>query len=100
MNSISKVALKKLREIFLDENVTFYMKDINIVTVNEEGQEIKISAMSEGYVIDLDSCYFYVGLPDGTIMRTIPHESVAMTEIAFVGGQLTDEDVPLDEDVH
>lgn len=98
---LSKSALKKLKEIFVDEMVTFYLRDLNVVSVNEENQEVKISAMSDGYVIDVDSNYYYVGLTDGTITRTIPHDTIAMTELTFAGGQLIDEDMPTnDDEVH
>lgn len=79
--SISAKALPKLRELFLDEFITIYLKDMNVVTVSEEGSEMKISAMTDGYCIDIDCDFFYLGLSDGTITRTVNHEIAQMVEL-------------------
>ena len=98
---ISKIALRKLRDIYLDEQITIYLRDMNIVTVNEQQGEVKISPMVEGLVIDIDQDYYYLGLPDGSILKTIPHATVGLVEITFQGGQLTDADLPTsDEEIH
>lgn len=95
---ISKNAVRKLIEIYLDENITIYLRDMNIVTVNESQGEVKISPMIEGLVIDIDQDFFYLGLPDGSIMKTVPHETVGLIEMAFTGGDLIDMDMPTNED--
>jgi hypothetical protein len=95
---ISKVAVKKLRDLYLDQMVTIYLKDMNVVTVDENSQEIGITAMRQGYVLDICQNYFYLGLPDGTITTTIAHELAQMVEIEFAGSELFDTDMPSSED--
>ena len=98
--AITAAAARRLREIYLDQQVVVYLRDMNVVTVNEEHGEMKISAMAEGYVIDIDTNFVYLGLPDGTITRTINHDLAQMIEIAF-GGELLDMDFATsDEDIH
>lgn len=80
--------------------VSIFLKDMNIVTVNEDAQEIKISMAVEGYVINIDSDFFYLGLPDGSITKSIPHTSVGLVEIQF-SGTMMDGDIPMrDEDIN
>lgn len=100
--SISAKALKKLRNNFLDEEVIIYLKDMNVVTVNEEGQEISISAMTQAYIVDIDEDYIYTGLPDGTVTRVISHAIGPMIEISFPADeQMMGIDMPTDEsEVH
>lgn len=98
---ISKIALRKLREIYLDENITIYLRDMNIVTVNEQQGEVKISPMIEGYVVDIDQDFYYLGLPDGSVIKTVPHDTTGLVEITFAGGEMLDLDMPApDEDIH
>ena len=99
--AITAKAAKKLRGVFLDEEVTIYLKDMNVVTVDENAGEMRISAMAQGYVIDIDEDFFYLGLPDGEITRTINHETAQMVEITFTPDAFMDQDlVGPDEDVH
>jgi hypothetical protein len=91
--SISKGAVQRLRETFLGEDVIFYLKDMNVVTVNDDGQEISIAAMTPGHVIDVDADFYYLGTPDGVITRTISHDVAQMVEIALEPGiELPSED--------
>ena len=83
---ISKQAVKKLREIYLSELVTVYLKDMNIVSTNEEGTQVNISPMLDGILID--------------ILRTIPHSTVGLIEISTTSGDLMDSDMVTDGDVH
>jgi len=94
--TISSKSVKKLKEQFLGQNVIVYLKDMNVVTVNEEGQELNITAMTEAHVVDIDQNYFYMGLPDGTITRIIQHEIAGMVELAF--DQDAEMQLPTDED--
>lgn len=99
--AIAAKAAKKLRSIFLDTEVTIYLRDMNVVTVDESQQEMKISAMAQGYVVDIDEEYYYLGLPDGTITRTIGHDLAQMVEIMFEASEFMDGDFPTqDEDIH
>jgi transposase len=93
-------AVRKLRRIFLDEEVTIYLRDVNVVTVDEEGQQVKVTAMAQGYVLDIDENFYYLGLPNGTITRTINHDIAQMVEILFEASEYMDSDIPLDEDIH
>lgn len=100
--SIKAKSVKRLQEAFLDEKVVIYLRGMNVVTVNEEGQSMEISAMTEGYIIDIDEDYYYLGNPDGEVTRTIGHDIAQMVELAF-----TEEDMIMqielpenDEDMH
>jgi hypothetical protein len=98
--AITLKAAKKLRAIFLDTDVTIYLKDMNVVTIDEQHGEMKITTMAQGYVIDIDENFYYLGLPNGEITRTISHETAQMVESLFVGEQM-DFDMPNpDEDIH
>ncbi len=97
---ISKTAARKLCQMYLDETLTVYLRDMNIVTVNQEQSEVKISPMVEGYVIDIDQDHIHLGLPDGSVLKSIPHSSVGLIEMSFVA-QMIDADMPTsDEEVH
>lgn len=102
MASISKGTAKRLREIWLDEIIIIYLKGMNVTTVNESGEEIKISAMCDGYVVDIDEEYFYLGLEDGTVMKTIHHDTIGIVELAdFGSNEFFNDNVPRpDEEVH
>lgn len=97
--SLSKTAVKRLLEAFIDEQVSIFLRDMNVVTVSEDQGEIKISMVIEGYVIDIDADMIYLGLPDGSVTRIVPHSSVGLMEIQFQGETL-DMDIPVDGDVH
>lgn len=98
--AITSKAAKKLRSIFLDEQVTIFLKDMNVVTIDENAQEMKITAMAQGYVVDIDEDFYYLGLPDGEITRIVSHELAQMVELMFAGSDIMDNDMPVDEDVH
>lgn len=99
--SITSKAVRKLKAFCLDEEVTIYLKDMNVVTVDETQGELKISAMAQGYVIDIDENFYYLGTPDGQVTRTISHDTAQMVELMFVGSEFMDEDMPSpDEDIH
>jgi hypothetical protein len=100
MMAITAKAAKKLRGVFLDEEVTIYLKDMNVVTVDEHAGEMRISAMAQGYVIDIDEDFYYLGLPDGEITRTVGHDTAQMVEILFVAQQMDEDMVGPDEDIH
>lgn len=95
---ISKNAVRKLREIYLDETITIYLREMSIVTVNESQGEVSMSPLIEGYFIDVDQDFIYLGVPDGTIFRTIPHATVGLMEITEIN-QFISEDMPTDEDI-
>jgi hypothetical protein len=93
---ISKASVTRLREIFLGQEVVVYLREMNVVTVNEEGQEISISAMTTGHVIEVDESFYYLGTPDGEVTRTISHDVAQMVEIAIQSG--LELDFPTEED--
>lgn len=97
MATISKTAAKKLFNIYVDEHINVFLRDMNVVTVNEEQGEVKISMVADGYCIDVDQDFIYLGLPDGTITKTISHNLGQFIEIAFSGGELLDNDFPTDD---
>ncbi len=83
MAGIFKDAAKTLREIYLDEEIVIYLKDMNVVAVNEEGHTMEVTAMTTGYCIDVDQNFFYLGTPDGAITRTISHDVAQMVELVM-----------------
>ena len=97
---ISKTAVHKLLEIWLDENIIIYLRDMNVVAVNEAQGEVKISAMIEGYVIDIDQDYFYLGSSSGEIVKTIPHLSVGLIEIGVEASLINSEAPSSEDEVH
>jgi hypothetical protein len=101
--SITLKTAKKLRGVFVDEEVVIYLKDMNVVTVDENQGEMKISAMIQGYVIDIDENFYYLGLPDGQITRTVSHETAQMVELLALNEAnefMGDGVVGPDEDIH
>lgn len=99
--AITPKSVKKLREIYLDEFVIIHLKDVNVVTVDENNNEVKIAGMIEGYVIDIDTNFYYLGLPDGSITKTIGHETAQIVEIQVQNNEFLMQDMPQpDEDVH
>jgi hypothetical protein len=97
---ISKLAAKRIFEIYVDEMVTVYLRDMNIISVAENQQEVKISPMVEGLVVDVDTEYIYLGMPDGSILKTIPHQSVGLIEITFVAELIDADMAQSDDEVH
>ncbi len=91
---ITKSAAKYLREIYVGEYVTLYLKDMNVITVNEDQQEVSITAMRQAIVVDVDQNFFYLGLPDGMITSTVAHELAQMVEIEFIDQGMMDQDMP------
>ncbi len=75
---------------------------MNVIAVNEAGGEMKVAAMTEGFCVDIDEDYFYLGTPDGAITRVIGHDVAQMVELAFNPDEIaiTMEMPGVDEDVH
>lgn len=99
--AITAKAAKKLRNIFLDTDVTVFLRDMNVVSVDENQQEVKISAMVQGYCIDIDENFYYLGTPDGEITKTVNHDIAQMVEVMYLVNDFLEQDlVGSDEDVH
>lgn len=82
--ALTSKSLKKLRELYLDELVTFYLKDLNVPLPTEDGQ-IQVTAMIAGIVLDIDEMYYYVGDPHtGQFCRTIEHSAAPIVELASI----------------
>lgn len=77
--------VKKLGEYFVGEICVFYLKDMHVPIPGEGGEPMQISAMTEGYVVDVDETYYYLGSDDGTVDKVITHNVIAMVEIAEMG---------------
>jgi len=74
--------IKKLKDIFLEELVVFYLKEMKVAAYDEENEELKISGMVEGYVIDIDEDFYYLGNEEHDFEKVISHNVIAMVEIA------------------
>ncbi len=79
---ISKKAAQKLIECFAGEVVVFYLKDMKIAAVSEDGEQMMFNGMIDGLVVDIDETFFYLGDDDGNINKTVRHDIIAITEIA------------------
>jgi hypothetical protein len=97
---ISRTAAKRIFEIYVDEIVTIYLRDMNVVSVNESQQEVKISPMIEGLLIDVDTEYIYLGLEDGSILRSIPHATVGLIELSTLMSMIDQEMPDVGDEVH
>jgi hypothetical protein len=98
---ISKKSAQRLVETYAGETVIFYLKDMKISTVNSEGSDLVINAMVDGFVVDVDEHYFYLGDSDGGVDKTISHEVIAITEIAKIDVNALYVEPPSDdEDIH
>jgi hypothetical protein len=98
---ISAKAVKNLKANFLNAELIIYLKDMNVVSPSPDGESIDVTAMIQGFCVDIDSDYIYLGLPTGEITRTIGHEVAAMIELAMPDEQFLDLDFPLnDDEVH
>lgn len=97
--SLSKASVKLLSESYLGQQVVVFLKDLNITTFDEEAGEARISMAIDGIVVEIDADFLHLGLPDGSITRSIPHTSVGLIEIMFTAETL-DMDLPVDGDIH
>lgn len=98
---ISKNAAKNLRDLFVGQVVVIYLRDMNIITVDDNGTEMKITAMAQGFFLDADETFVYLGTPDGEVTRVIAHETAQMIEIEFPGDEFMDgEMLGPDEEAH
>ena len=79
---MTQKTLRNLKECFLGEVVVFYLRDMNVAAFTDEGDQLKISGMIDGLVVDIDEDYYYLGDDEGGIEKVISHDSVAVVEIA------------------
>lgn len=98
--AITFKAAKALRSIFIDENIVIYLKDMNVVTVDPDQNTMNISAMIQGYVIDIDENFYYLGNQDGYVVKVVSHDIAQIVEIFEEASPMTDEMPNPDEDVH
>lgn len=97
---ITAKAARKLKSVYIDEQVIIYLRDMTIATVDENNQEVKLTAMIEGYVVDIDQDFLYLGLPDGTITKTVAHELAQLVELHAMGSDQFDLETNFDGDTH
>lgn len=98
---ISKKSAQRLVETYAGETVIFYLKDMKVSTVNDEGSDLVINAMVDGFVVDVDEYFFYLGDDSGNVEKTISHGVIAITEIAKVDINALHVELPSnDEDIH
>lgn len=75
-------SLEKLGKYFVGETVIFFLKDMSVAAVTDDGESMKISGMTEGYVVDVDETFFYIGSEDGSVHKVVNHNVIGMVEIA------------------
>lgn len=88
-----------LKALFLDQIVVFYLKDLNIATFDEEGNDMQINAITDGFVVDIDDEFFYLGDGQGNVEKVISRTSVAMLEKMKMENNIVSL-VPTEDEVH
>jgi hypothetical protein len=93
--------VKNLRELFSETFVVIIMKDMKIATVVNE-EEIQISSMMEGYVVDIDEYFFYLADDeDSPITRAVKQDVVSIIQIAGTEEEeMMVMDYPEEGDIH
>jgi hypothetical protein len=97
--AISKEAAKKLRALFLDAHCVVYLKDMDVITSDAEGQDVRISAMTDGIILDIDVDLIYLGTLEGGVTKTIAHETGQIIEYVIEGNEFN-ANMPVDGDMH
>lgn len=97
---ISKAAVKKLCDIYLDQVVIIHLKNMSVVTVDNSGNELKVSPMIDGLILDIDEEFIHIGMPDGHIYKSVPHDTVGLIEIMEMDAFITADLPSADEEVH
>ena len=93
--------IKSLKECFVGETVVFYLKELNIPAVTESGEELSVNAMIDGFVVDIDEGFYYLGNMDGSIDKVISHDVIAIVEVAnYEKRDSLDFDWPTEGEVH
>jgi hypothetical protein len=90
---ISKSALKTLLDLYLGDTVILYLKNINVVIPNEDGEHMDVSAMLTGMVMDIDENFIHLGDGD-MIKKSVYHENIALIESMIVDNNLISDDLP------
>lgn len=96
--SISGRALKNLRATYLDQQVIVYLKNMQVVAPTEDGNGMNITAMISGLVVDIDSDFYHLGLPDSTILKSVPIIDAGLIEIMIAAEDQIMFELPNDGD--
>lgn len=78
--SITQESAEALRDAFMERPVIVYLKDMQIIMPGPEN-DLAVSAMSEGFVVDIDEDFVYLGLEDGTVTRALSHAAIGIMEL-------------------
>lgn len=98
---ISKAAAQRLLELYVGELIVVHLKNMNIVTTNENQEMIELSPMVEGFVVDIDRNFIYLGTADGMVLKTLTHDVVGIIEVNNLMEEMLSNDMPVSEgDVH
>lgn len=87
---ISKLAVERLKNTFLCQEVVFFLKDLDVTTTDQDGNQVTSAAMVPGFVIDICENYWWVGTPDGQVSRVISHDVSPMVELAIPALDIAD----------
>lgn len=87
---ISKAAVKTLIDCFVNEEVIIFLKQMNVVAVSSEGDQMEVTAMIQGFLVHVDQDFLYLGLPDGEVTRSIGHDTAQMIELHFAHDEMTE----------
>lgn len=86
--AINKASVKALAKQYLDEVIVVHLNNIQVVTVDEGGHEMKIAAMIDGLVNEIDQDFIHLTSREG-FPRTIPHSMVGLIELAVLEEDLS-----------
>lgn len=94
--SISKTAVKNIKQLLVDQLVVIVLKGINIMIPNGE-EEMAVSAMLSGILSDVDQDNVYITDEFGSV-KVVPHDSIGVLELAEHQDELLTDQFPQDGD--
>lgn len=97
---ISKKSADTLLKLFAGETVIFYLKDMKISAISDDGEHVSFNGMIDGFVVDIDEYFFYLGDEDGNVDKAIGHSLIAIVEIAQYEPEIHVEMPSSDDEVH
>lgn len=62
--------------------LTLYLREMNVATVTPDGENLHISAMIEGFLVDVDDIYLYLGDDKNKFNRLVRHDVVGILELS------------------
>ena len=83
----------KLKSMYKGKHVVLYLTGMNVAIPGPDENQINVSSMIEGYVVDIDAEYVHLGDSAEEVNRSVRKDSIGIIELH----EDTYEDVLLDE---